>query len=246
MPKTGRAVLASTAIWATLCGAGIAGTIQGSATYREKIAVPPDATLYVELQDVSKADAPAEILAAQRYALTGVPADFELTYDDALIKDNMRYVVRGSIYQGKKLIFTTDTAYPVLTDGAGDSADLVLVKVQPQGVAMLENTTWNAAVLQGAALNTDKRPEISFAAGGAFSGTSGCNRFNGQAEISGSSIDFPENMAATLMACPPPLDEVERQFLKALQSTTTYALKGERLAFLNAAGEPVVQFTLSQ
>ena len=240
-PKLGRAIVACAVVLGILGSQSHAGTVTGTATYRERIAVPPEATLFVELQDVSLADAPAVPLAAKRYVLDGVPAQFDLSYDDALIKDGHRYVVRGSITQGQKLLFTTDTAYPVLTDGSGNSADLLLVQVQAG--PRLENSQWTAAVLNGTPIETERRPEISFAQGGAFSGSGGCNRFNGQAEISGANISFPDNMAATLMACPPALEEVERQFFAALQSVTTYAMEGDALAFLDAAGEPILKFT---
>ncbi|MCA0929024.1 YbaY family lipoprotein [Ruegeria profundi] len=244
MLGTGKAALAVAPFLVALSAAATAGTIEGTATYRERIAVPPDATLYVELQDVSRADAPAVSLATKRYAMSGVPAQFELAFDDNLIKDGRRYVVRASINQGGKLLFTTDTAYPVLTDGAGNSTDLVLVQVQ--GAAMLENTQWTAVALSGTKIETERRPEIAFAEGGAFSGSGGCNRFNGQAEISGSNISFPDNMAATLMACPPALEKVERQFFALLQEVTTYAMEGDAMAFLDAAGEPIVTFTRTQ
>ncbi|WP_377190134.1 YbaY family lipoprotein [Ruegeria meonggei] len=246
MLRTGSAALAATALSVALSSVAAAGTVEGTATYRERIAVPQDATLLVQLQDVSRADAPSVTLSAKRYALTGVPAQFELNYDDALIRDGMRYVVRGSILQGDKLLFTTDTAYPVLTNNSGNTTDLILVQVQSQGAAVLANTTWTATGLNGAALGTEKLPELSFGEGGAFSGNGGCNRFSGQAEVSASQIDFPDNMAATLMACPPPLDEVERQFFKALQGVTTYAFKGDTLVFLDSAGQPVVQFARAQ
>jgi putative lipoprotein len=243
-PKLGKAIVVGAIALTVLGSQSHAGMVTGTATYRERIAVPPDATLYVELQDVSLADAPAISLAAKRYAMSGVPAQFELAFDDALIKDGHRYVVRASINQGQDLLFTTDTAYPVLTDGAGNSTDLILVQVQ--GGAMLDNTQWTAAVLNGAAIEVERRPEIAFAQDGAFSGSGGCNRFNGQVEISGANISFPDNMAATLMACPPALEEVERQFFKALQGTTTYAMEGDALAFLDAAGEPIIKFVRSQ
>ncbi len=240
MPGIRLVPIIGAALGAALGGVAAAGTVQGSATYRERIAVPPDATLVVELQDVSRADAPATVLAAQRYALKGVPAQFELNYDDALIREGMRYVLRGSIYRGDRLWFTTDTAYPVLTQGEGNAADLVLVQVGSQGAAMLDNTSWTVAELGGVALDAEKKPEIVFATDGVFGGTGGCNRFRGQAEISGNSIDFPDNMAATLMACPPPLDEIERQFFKALQSVTTFARKDDSLALLDASGAPII------
>ncbi|MEO1107505.1 MAG: YbaY family lipoprotein [Pseudomonadota bacterium] len=244
MSARATAICATTALLTVLGQAGIAGTVEGSVTYRERIAVPPDASLFVELQDVSLADAPAETLAAQRYALTGVPAQFELTYDDALIRDGHSYSVRASISQGQKLLFITDTNYPVLTYGADDTVDLILVQVQND--PSLDNTEWTVATLNGAPVETERRPEMIFAQNGAFSGTGGCNRFTGQSEISGNQIDFPDNMAATLMACPPPLDEVEREFLKTLQTITTFAQQGGALALLDGAGEPVIKLVRKQ
>ena len=244
MSARATAICAATALLTGMGQVGIAGTIEGSATYRERIAVPPDATLFVELQDVSLADAPAVTLAAQRYALAGVPAQFELTYDDALIRDGHRYSVRASISQGQRLLFTTDTSYPVLTNGADDAVDLILVQVQSE--PSLDNTGWIVGTLNGAPVEAERRPELIFAQNGAFSGSGGCNRFTGQAEISGNQIDFPGNMAATLMACPPPLDEVEREFLKALQTITSFARQGDALALLDGAGEPVIKLVRKQ
>lgn len=181
MPAKGTAFAAIAC--AMMASTGFAGTVEGSASYRERIAVPPDATLFVELQDVSLADAPAVTLAAQRYALSAVPASFQLSYDDALIKDGHRYSVRATITQGQRLLFTTDTVYPVISDEAGNSVDLMLVQIQAQGATMLENSDWIAASLNGEPIETERRPELIFGQGGAFSGTGGCNRFTGQAEI---------------------------------------------------------------
>ncbi|WP_298847081.1 YbaY family lipoprotein [uncultured Ruegeria sp.] len=241
MLMTSRATFTGAAFATVMGGVAIAGTVEGSATYRERIALPPEATLFVELQDVSLADAPAVTLAAQRYALNGVPAQFELTYDDALIKDGHSYAMRASVTQGQKLLFTTDTVYPVLKNEAENAAELLMIQVQQQEAAMLENTEWVASGLNGAPIEVEKRPELTFGQGGAFSGNGGCNRFSGQAEISANRIEFPDNMAATLMACPPPMDEVERQFLKAMQSVTTFAMQGNALALLDAQGEPVIK-----
>jgi heat shock protein HslJ len=63
-------------------------------------------------------------------------------------------------------------------------------------------------------------------------GTSGCNRYTASiktGETAGSlTIDGP--IAGTRMACPPPGDEVEARFLKALESTTRYSFLLGRLA----------------
>ncbi|MEX0327877.1 MAG: YbaY family lipoprotein [Ruegeria sp.] len=245
MAKTGQTVLSAAAFAVVIGSTAFAGSIEGTATYRERIAVMPDTTLYVELLDVSRADAPSVTLSSQRYALTGVPAPFTLTYDDALVQEGMRYSVRATIAQGDKMLMTTDQVYPVLTNGAGSQADLVLVQASgsvDQGAAMLENSKWTAVGIYGDLVNAERQPQIEFAEGGAFGGTGGCNRFSGQAEISGAMIDFPDNMAATLMACPPALEEVEKQFFDALQKVQTYAVAGDSLVFLDGAGEPVLKF----
>ncbi|TMV08082.1 META domain-containing protein [Ruegeria sediminis] len=219
-----------------------AGTVQGTATYRERIAVPPGAVLEVALMDVSLADAPAVVLSSQRYALKGVPAEFQLSYDDALIAKNMSYVVRASIREAGKLLFTTDTAYPVLTRGAGDTVDLVLVRVAEERAAVLDNTTWQATELNGQALEVEKKPELAFAEAGAISGNAGCNRFSGQAEIAEGEISFPGNMAVTMMACPPPYDEIERDFLQTLPTVQEYFVEGDQLVLANGAGDLVMRF----
>ncbi|UAB87664.1 YbaY family lipoprotein [Ruegeria sp. SCSIO 43209] len=245
-PKLGQAIVAGAIVLALLGSQSSAGTVTGTATYRERIALPPDATLFVELQDISRADAAAVTLAAQRYALNGVPSEFELTFDDALIREGMTYAVRGSIYRGGELLFTTDTVHPVLTNGEGNSADLVLVQAGAQSPATLEGTEWTAIGIGGTVLDTKRPPQLSFAQGGAFGGTGGCNRFSGQAEITGNSLEFPDNMAATLMACPPELDEVEDQFFAALQNVTSYAVAGDSMVLLDAAGEPILKFVRTQ
>ena len=55
----------------SLASAG--GTVSGTATYRERMALPPDAVLEVKLQDVSLADAPAVELGSVRIENPGSP-----------------------------------------------------------------------------------------------------------------------------------------------------------------------------
>ncbi len=245
-PKLGQVIVVGAVILALLGSEIRAETVSGTATYRERIAVPQDATLYVEVQDISRADAPAVTLAAQRYALTAVPAAFELQVDDALIRDGMTYAVSGSIYRGDQLLFTTDTVHPVLTNGAGDTTDLVLVQVSGDSATTLEDTNWTAIGMYGEIVDAERPPQLSFTQAGAFNGFGGCNRFMGQADLTGETLEFPDNMAATLMACPPELEQIEDQFFAALQSVTTYAVAGDSLVLLDASGEPALKFIRTQ
>jgi heat shock protein HslJ len=72
-------------------------------------------------------------------------------------------------------------------------------------------------------------------------GTSvGCNRIAGGMKVEGGTLTFGQ-MAATMMACPPPLDGVERGYLKALDSVRSWRMEGEALAFVGADGAVLVR-----
>jgi uncharacterized lipoprotein YbaY/heat shock protein HslJ len=105
----------------------MAGVVKGTATYRERMALPPDAVLEVTLEDVSKADTAAEVIGRARLDRLGSPPfRFEITYDPARIIANHRYAVRARILVDGKLFMTSDQSYPVLTAGQGNEATLLL------------------------------------------------------------------------------------------------------------------------
>ena len=114
--------LAGSAAWAA--------TLPGSATYRERIALPPDAVFEAELQDVSIADAPARVLGRARLDPAGQPPfRFEIPYDETALQPGHRYSVRATLkYQGN-LLFTTDRIYRVL-DGLNVPLEMLLVSVR--------------------------------------------------------------------------------------------------------------------
>ena len=101
-------------------------TLSGTATVRERVALAPDALFEATLEDVSRADAPATVVARTQVSAAAVPIAFTLTVDPARVDPARRYVVRGRITQNGQLMFTSDTAYVVL--GAGDArrVDLLL------------------------------------------------------------------------------------------------------------------------
>ena len=104
-------------------------TVTGTVTYRERIALTPEAVVEVQLLDVSLADAPAKQIAIQTIKPKHqVPIPFELIYDPADIDERMTYAVRATIRDGARLLFTTDRHYPVLTRGHPHHVDLVLVR----------------------------------------------------------------------------------------------------------------------
>lgn len=94
-------------------------SVSGTVTYRERVAMPENAVLTVQLQDVSRADAPAQIIAEQRTTFAGrqVPLPFELHYDPAKIDPKRTYTVSARITLDNQLRFLNTSAYLVLTQG---------------------------------------------------------------------------------------------------------------------------------
>ena len=117
-------------------------TLSGTVTYRQRIALPPDAVVEVQLQDVSLADAPAKAIATHTIRLDGqqVPIPYALSYAPSVIDERNRYTVRATIRDARgALLWTSDTAYPVLTRGAPmDSVEIQVVQVAESGSAAPE------------------------------------------------------------------------------------------------------------
>ncbi|WP_323717844.1 YbaY family lipoprotein [Paracoccus aminovorans] len=111
-------------------GAGVhAATIRGTVTYREPMALPPEALVRVSLVDVSLADAASPTIAAIEIRPQGqVPVPFALSYDPQRIEDRHSYALRARISSHDGLLFITTTMNPISTGGA-DNADLVLERV---------------------------------------------------------------------------------------------------------------------
>src|SRR5262245_18089914 len=71
--------------------AATSASLAGSATYRERMALTPGDVFEASLEDVSRADAAAEILASTRLATPGqVPIRFSLEYDPGRIDPRHR------------------------------------------------------------------------------------------------------------------------------------------------------------
>ncbi len=99
-------------------------TLRGTVLYRERMALPINASIDVRLLDVSLQDVPSKVLAQQTIEAAGqsVPIPFELVYDPSQVRDGLSYAVRAEIRSADgSLLWTTDTVHPVLTRGAPDN-----------------------------------------------------------------------------------------------------------------------------
>ncbi len=106
--------------------------VTGVLTYRERVALPPQAVIEVKLVDVSRADAPSIVIASQVFEAAGrqVPFDFSLSYNPAQIDPRNSYAVEARITVDGQLRFITTQRYAVITQGNPTSnLELVLQAV---------------------------------------------------------------------------------------------------------------------
>lgn len=105
------------------------GVVSGVVTKLDRMALPPNAVVDVQLRDTSIADAAATILAQQTMTTDGqqVPVPFELTYDPAQIVPSGIYSVFASVTVDGQLQYISQTATPVITNGAPTTGVEVVV-----------------------------------------------------------------------------------------------------------------------
>jgi putative lipoprotein len=214
--------------------------IEGSVVYRERILLRPGAEVEVQLQDVSRADAMATVLATVLLTPQGAPPyEFAIEYDPATIDPRLSYALRATISDGDRLLFTsTDYIDPF----KGNPVE-ILVRGVPRDPGReqlaLEGVAWTLQTLAGepAPDGAGGKPvDILFSADEQrAAGFSGCNRYTGGytregVAEQGSALKFSP-MAGTLMACEDG-GELERNFLQMLGRVTAFRLDGDTLSLL--------------
>jgi putative lipoprotein len=105
--------------------------LTGTVSYRQRLALTPQAEVQVELRDVSAQDAGSVLIAKQVIATPGqVPIPFSLEYDPTKIRGGRTYAISARIVDRGQLQFLTDTRIPVLTGGAQGPIEILVVPVR--------------------------------------------------------------------------------------------------------------------
>ncbi|WP_148861074.1 YbaY family lipoprotein [Marinobacter fonticola] len=232
--------------------------IEGTVSYRERMAVPPEAMVTVILEDVSLADAPSDVIARTSFrAENGPPWSFELDYDPREIMDSRRYNLRAKITNDDRLMFISTEANPV-TPGEADTPVAIVVNraggriapVDQTGAAPVElvNTFWELKGLYGDPIRdgADQRKLniVLMEENDRVAGFSGCNQFSGGYEREGNQLAISQ-LTVTQMACFQGMER-EENFHQALQDTVRYTLKGPVLQLYDADEEVVLEFVAGQ
>lgn len=107
--------------------------------------------------------------------------------------------------------------------------------------AELLNTYWKILSLAGEPVRVapgKREPHVILRSSDgrdSWSATVGCNSMSGALSVNGNRIEFKSGIS-TLMACPPPLDALEKALSKSLTATTQWRIEGSRLELLDDAG----------
>ncbi|WP_172331954.1 YbaY family lipoprotein [Mangrovicoccus sp. HB161399] len=216
-------------------------TLTGTVTYRERIALPPEARVEVELLDVSRADAPSVTIAETAFVPeTQVPLAFALDYDGSVIDARHSYALRARILQGDEVLFRTVQHFGVLTRGQA-STELVLERAAVPAETPVGR--WLAEDIGGGGVVDRVRTVLELGPDGRVSGSGGCNAISGQAELSGAALSFGP-LATTRKLCPPAVMDQEAKFLAALGGTRSWKIDPDRrkLILLDATGRTVAAF----
>lgn len=109
--------------------------IKGTMAYRERIALPPDASAVVELCEGSGTE--GRVVAEYRAALKGrqVPVAFELSVDRARLAAGARYALRGAIQVAGRPAWTTEAVAIDPSSSPIDVGELRLTRHQPLAFA---------------------------------------------------------------------------------------------------------------
>ena len=84
-------------------------------------------------------------------------------------------------------------------------------------------------------------PSATFS-GGTVAGSTGCNRFTASYTLDGSDLEIGD-VASTNMACPPPADATEREYLDALDRVAGWRLEANELVLEDEGGDELLRFS---
>ena len=96
------------------------------------------------------------------------------------------------------------------------------------------------ASLEGVPWALAAGPSATFS-NGTVAGSTGCNRFSASYTLDGDALEIGR-VASTQMACAPPADKVEREYLAALDQVAGWRRAGDELVLSDADGKELLRF----
>lgn len=220
-------------------------TLEGTVSYRERIALPEGATLRVSLV---RLESVAPIIGANAtLPVNGqVPIGFVLNVHTGIDMFDGSYGVIAEISAGGRVLFVTPVPSPV-PDTPG-SRVAVRLNYAPQPivetpVALSDpgflDVEWKVTSIGGRPVSGNRPPTLTIAADHRATGSGGCNNFFAEASLTDDGISFGP-AAATRMMCDKPAMEQEADFFAALAAVTAYEHDTKGLRLLDVSGIPLI------
>ena len=224
-------------------------TFTGEVTYRERIALPPRAELWVTLVSLSRAT-PVVSAAANIGPSGQVPLQYSLRVRSDVIATGGSYGLIAEIRAEGRTLFRNSQPVPV--DVIAPLPTLILVNfspdpphdapeqvLPPERPIPLLDTAWQVTSIGGDPVLADTEVTLSIAADHRAGGNGGCNNYFTEADFEGPPLTFGP-VAGTRMACPPEIMDQEAALFAALGATVDFELSGDALKLFDAAGIPLV------
>ncbi len=234
-------------------------SLPGQVTYRERVALPGDATLRLQLVDESLPSAPPRLDVEAAIGAGQVPLSFSLSFEDTIIIPDHSYALIAAISSGGGLMFRNFEPYPVnplapaapvlivtnmvATPNTDASSSAPPPAPQPVTPAPIFGTTWTATDIGGAAIVPRTSPSMTIGDDLHAGGSGGCNSWSAQAVLDGDTLRFGA-VISTQRACTSNAVNLQEQaFFAALGAAASWKLEGNALTLYGADGAEAVRFS---
>ena len=225
-------------------------TFSGQVAFRERMALPPGASLTITLVGLPGGHRVAGAH-ADLGGKAGSPIEFTLNVRSNVLASGGHYGLVAQIEADGHVILAN--ARPVSVDPRAPSGILIPVHVSsppphdpPEEILPpvetanpLLDMVWTVTSIGGDPVLPQSKLTFSIAADYRVGGSGGCNSYFAEADLTDPPLTFSP-VASTRMACDPALMDQESRFFAALGATAGYELQGDSLKLSDAAGVPLV------
>ncbi|MEO5758238.1 MAG: YbaY family lipoprotein [Mesorhizobium sp.] len=214
----------------------------GQVMYRERIALPPNAVLSVQLADVSLADAPAAVIGEQKVTPAGqVPISFAIRFDPSVIRPQMTYALQARITVDDRLLFISDVRHQV--DPLTDVPQTIMLKmVSPTATTgAVFGQSWLVEYIDGIGVIANPQATFRISEAGKAGGSGPCNAYFATAKIDGEAITVSD-IGSTYKACAPEVMAEEKALFDALAKAATFKVDAGKLTIADKDGHEVLRF----
>lgn len=225
--------------------------LTGTVTYKERIALPKESIIEVQIRDVSLQDVPSILLADTTITTAGenVPVPFSISYNPKDINPSNTYSVSARItLPDGQLRWITDTHVSFLENGIPSSyVELNLVSALSNAGTVQKTTETNTSVTEikgsefrlvsfnDTQISQDQNFTLTF--GDEYLSAGFCNTMNGAYSIQDNKITASQ-LISTLMFCGTPdnLMDMEASFGRIMSEGVVFSFENSELTLIGADG----------